>query len=113
MKHILRRAKMILGALAIGAAMLLSVGQAVAVDKLHTRDGKVLEGTVVREMEGFVWFKYTVAGIEQTRMCTPEEFTKLERDTVAAPARPRPRPRAQPRHGGRAQGVAARHAPRA
>lgn len=88
MKHILRRAKMILGALAIGAAMLLSVGQAVAVDKLHTRDGKVLEGTVVREMEGFVWFKYTVAGIEQTRMFTPEEFTKLERDTVAAPAAP-------------------------
>jgi hypothetical protein len=85
MKHLLRRTKTLFVALAIGAAMFLSIGQAIAIDKLHTRDGKVLEGTVVREMEGFVWFKYTVAGIEQTKMFTPEEFTKLERD-AAAPA---------------------------
>jgi hypothetical protein len=56
---------------------------AFASDKITLKkDGKVLEGTIVREVEGVVWFKYTVAGVEQTQMFTAEEYSAIVKDAA-------------------------------
>lgn len=67
----------------LAAVSLFSV-PAFAADKLILKDGKVLDGTIVREVEGVVWFKYSVAGVETTTMYTPGEYSKIERDVKAA-----------------------------
>lgn len=66
-----------LGALAPRAAL---------ADKLELKDGRVLEGTVVREVDGMVWFKYTIAGIEQTTAFKPSEIAKVDRSEGSGPA---------------------------
>lgn len=63
-----------------GIVMLAYPGQAQA-DRLHLRDGRVLEGTVVREVNGYVWFRVKVGNVEQEQMFRPEEVVKVERDT--------------------------------
>lgn len=73
-------------ALAVVAGAGLAAAPAHAADKIHLKDGRVLEGRVVREEQGFVWFAVKVGGIEQTQMFKPADITKLERD--AAPAAP-------------------------
>lgn len=54
-------------------------------DKLHLKNGKVLDGSVVAEGKGWVQFKYTLANIEQTQIFTDSEYTKLEKDSVTNP----------------------------
>ncbi len=80
-----RSARQLLLCLALLAAMLTA--NARAADKITLKDGKVHEGSVVKELEGYIWFKFSTGGIEQTKMFTPDEISKLERDTPAiAPA---------------------------
>ncbi len=86
MKKLLRKTASLFGGLAIAAAVLFAVPSAPAADTLTLKDGQVLEGTVVKELEGYVWFKYTVAGIEQTKMFTPAEFSKLSKSDGGAAA---------------------------
>jgi len=74
------------GLAAFTAAAIFSVMSAFALptfaaDTLVLKDGKVLEGTLVREADGIVWFKYSVGGIETTTMFTTTEYVKLQRDT--------------------------------
>jgi hypothetical protein len=67
---------------ALAAGTLLSAGRAEAADKLHLKDGRVLEGRVVRELDGVVWFSSNASGIEQTQMFAPAQIVKLERDAT-------------------------------
>jgi DNA-binding XRE family transcriptional regulator len=70
-------------ALALGAWMVT----AMAADKVVLRDGTVVEGTIVREVDGFVWIRTRLAdGIEQEKMFTPEEVASIERSAGATPA---------------------------
>jgi hypothetical protein len=95
-------------ALMVSATMMLA-SPARAADKLTLSDGTVLEGTVIREIDGNVWLKYTVAGVEQTKMFTATEYKKLERDIAAgekkdesAPVADKPagrKPQANPKPG--------------
>lgn len=72
-------------ALALGAAI-LPAAPAFATDRITLKDGKVLEGAVVRESDGTVWFKFTDAsGSEKTELFTPGQFSKLERNVAADP----------------------------
>ncbi len=49
--------------LVAGAAMMLGLVLSTArADTLHLKDGKTIEGTVVKEENGMVWFKATVGG---------------------------------------------------
>lgn len=49
-------------------------------DKLHLKDGRVLEGVVEREAEGFVYFTITIGDIKHTELFTKDQIVKLERD---------------------------------
>ena len=83
----------------VGVALTLCVGvafitpaHAFAADRLTLKDGKILTGTIVRETDGTVWFKYTdAAGTEQTDLFTPGQIQKLEHDVAdAAPKADKP-----------------------
>ncbi|MCX5688695.1 MAG: hypothetical protein NTV94_02700 [Planctomycetota bacterium] len=105
---LIRRLMGVAVALVVGATMMLA-SPARAADKLTLSDGSVLEGTVIREIDGNVWLKYTIAGVEQTKMFTATEYKKLERDTAggekkdeSAPVAPKPagkQPQANPKPG--------------
>lgn len=76
--------------LALLIGLVLAPARALAQDKLHLKDGRVLEGTVVKEVEGYVWFKIKVGSLESEQMFSPAQISKLERDASkpaeAAPA---------------------------
>jgi len=77
-------------ALALALALLIPVVTASAIDKITLKDGNVIEGTIVREVEGIVWIKHTVGGIAQERMVLPGEISAIVRDAAATPASSNP-----------------------
>ncbi len=73
--------------LAAAVAMLLALAVAgTRADTLRLKDGRVLEGTVVREVDGYVWFKYKVGGIESTDPFAPDKIASLEKTGHATDA---------------------------
>lgn len=78
-----------IGASALGfAALVASVTMtpsAFAVDKVILKDGRTVEGEVVREQDGVVWLK-TAGG---TVMYTPSEYSKVEKGAADAPEAPK------------------------
>lgn len=65
----------------LAAAMLIgTAGNAWAADKVYLKDGRVLEGQIVRELDGAVWLKYSLGGIEQQHFFTASQIEKIERD---------------------------------
>ncbi len=52
-------------------------------DKIYLNDGRVLEGRVDREGEGFVYFVIVVGSIEHTELFTAAQIKKIERDEPA------------------------------
>lgn len=85
MKHILQRLHTAVAALAMLAVSFLAVAPAWAIDRIVLKDGTVVEGTIIRETDGFVWIKTKVAGIDQEKMYTPTEVKTLQREASAAP----------------------------
>src|SRR6187431_2672169 len=76
--------KGVLVASAMALAVLLTAGRLSASDKIHLKDGRVLEGTVAREVNGYVWFTFKMGALETEQMFKPEEIAKIERDTKPA-----------------------------
>jgi membrane-bound ClpP family serine protease len=76
---------------ALLAWLFIAPGMALA-DKLHLKDGRVLDGTVVREVDGYVWFKFKIGTLEHQQMFKPTEIDRIVRDeskpaeVAAAPA---------------------------
>ena len=70
------------GALAVlvCAALLAPMAQA---DKVTLRDGKVIEGDIVRELDGSVWIKSLVSGVEQTQFFASTQILSIDRDDEA------------------------------
>jgi hypothetical protein len=68
-------------ALALGMAVLFSASAARADDTVHLKNGQTVTGTIVREDGGFVWIKTTVNGIEDTKLFSPGDIDKIDRDT--------------------------------
>lgn len=68
-----------LAALVMAMAIGLASAPAQA-DKLHLNDGRVLEGRVEREGDGFIYFVIVVGSIEHTELFTTAQIKKLERD---------------------------------
>jgi len=75
-------------ALAAGFASLGFAASAQADDKLHLNDGSILEGEILREVDGHVHFRYEVAGIAQEKWYTSDAIKKIERDAVTDDPQP-------------------------
>src|SRR5436190_9391653 len=56
---------------------------ALAVDKVTLKDGRVLSGTITREVDGIIWIKYDTSGITREEMYQPSEVNKIERDAAS------------------------------
>jgi hypothetical protein len=69
-------------ALIFAGGVLLAGGQAFA-DKLYLKDGRVLEGKVVREGKDFLFFKVKIGSVESEQFFAAADYTKVERDTPA------------------------------
>ncbi len=105
----------------IGASALTSV--AFAADgatraKITLKDGKTLEGTIVREAEGIVWLKIKTGASEEVRMLTPDEVSKIDREagsetSTPAPKAPAPTPASNPAPATAAPAEPAKEAPAA
>lgn len=60
-----------------------------ALDRLTLKDGhKVIEGTIVQEIDGNIFFKYKEGGVEKQKRFTMDEILKIERNVDTAPAAP-------------------------
>src|SRR5882724_9877303 len=74
------------------AALLLAflaffTSASIATDKVTLKDGRVLEGTITRQVDGIIWLKYEQSGIAQETMFRPDEINKVEHDgAVGTPA---------------------------
>ena len=68
---------------ALIVSMIGAVSPAIA-DKLHLKDGRVLEGEVEREGEGFIYFKILIGGIAKTELFTSDQILRIEKDEAEA-----------------------------
>jgi hypothetical protein len=82
MKNIAMKLRLLVALLAVALITTL----ASAVDKVHLKDGRVVEGTIIREVEGAVWIKTKVGGLETEQMFGSTEISKVERDAASTPA---------------------------
>jgi hypothetical protein len=95
-------------ALALSAGLMLS-SEALAGDTVTLKDGRVLQGEIIREVEGIIWLKFTLAGVEQIQMFQPGEIAKIERDAAKPDAAPsEPQAPAQPASADDAARIASR-----
>lgn len=82
--------------LALALAVTFAVGTgAHAADKIHLKNGMVVEGTITQELDGFIWFRTRVGGVETEVIYKPSEIEKIVRDAPAPasePAQPGRRP---------------------
>ena len=69
--------------LAFVMLVMIGVPRANAEDVLRLKDGRVLHGEVIREVDGYISFRYKLAGIEQEQWFKADEYESLERDAGA------------------------------
>lgn len=62
--------------------VMLAGASVFAADRIHLADGRVLEGEVLRELDGHIWFRHNVGGIRVESVFAPQDYTRLERETV-------------------------------
>lgn len=77
---------------ALVAALVLWAGasSAMAADRVVLKDGRTFEGTIQQELEGYIWFRYKVGGVEQTQIFKPEDIASIVRDAAREPEAPAP-----------------------
>ncbi|QKK09994.1 MAG: hypothetical protein HND58_18785 [Planctomycetota bacterium] len=74
--------------LVLALAMLLGTAtNAVAGDKIYLKDGRVIEGEIVRELSGSVWIDYSIGGVSQSgAFFAASTIERIERDADSTPA---------------------------
>lgn len=89
MNRILNATRNWMAAAAIALAVLVPAVPAFALDRVTLKAGnKVVEGTIIREVDGNIFFKYLENGVEKRVMFSPGEILKIERDVTAAAPTP-------------------------
>ncbi len=74
-------------AMAVAVAAIAMVSpMAYATDTIVLADGTTLEGEIVREVNGAVWLKTTVGGLESTKFYGPAQVKEIRRDSGDEPA---------------------------
>ncbi len=68
-------------------AFVASPAGALAADKVTLKDGRVVQGTITREGDEFVYITVKIGSIEKQEFFTKDQVSKIERD---ADAKPRP-----------------------
>lgn len=64
---------------AVLAAFLALAAPAWAADKVTLRDGRVIEGTILREEQGYVWVRVGEGGLGSEEMFTPAQIASIDR----------------------------------
>jgi hypothetical protein len=59
-------------------------GPAFAADKLTLKDGRVVEGTITREGDEFVYITVKIGTLEKQEFYTKDQISKVERDSATA-----------------------------
>lgn len=103
MKNMQRTIAQLVSVFALFIAGLLS--PVMAGDVLHLKDGSKVEGQIVREIDGSVWFKTAIGGIETTEFYLADKIDKIVRDSKTpevpdATAPGQTEPSSQPRRPG-------------
>lgn len=80
MLAIKRVTRLVLCVLAVFLGQWLTTPDALAADRVTLKDGKVVEGSIIRELDGNVWIKVSVSGIEQERFYAAAEVKGIERE---------------------------------
>jgi hypothetical protein len=61
-------------------------GLAHATDRVVLKDGRTVEGTIIREASGAVWIKTSVGGLVAEQMFSPSEISRVEKGVAATEA---------------------------
>ena len=72
----------LLGPVAAACLSLAAAMPASAEDKIILKDGRVLTGEIVREIDGFLWFR--VNSVDPAQFFSTEDIRTIERDTGSA-----------------------------
>lgn len=91
--------------MAIMLVVLVGAASVWANDVVTLKDGTIHRGEIVREVDGWLWMKVRIAGIETTQVISPSDIKSIERDAsrpeaTDAAAANEPRDRASPRRSG-------------
>jgi hypothetical protein len=71
----------------VAASLLGFAGLASAIDRVVLKDGRTIDGTIVREASGAVWIKTSVGGLVAEQMFSPSEISRVEKNVSStAPA---------------------------
>lgn len=77
--------------LALAALMAFLTPLTSAADKVHLKDGRVIEGEITREGDDYLYITYYIGELERTEFVLRVNIERVERDDVqAAPAEPTP-----------------------
>lgn len=83
------RVMRVLGAFAFAAALLVTGTMSIA-DKVHLKDGRIVDGTIIREEGGIIIVKMMVDGQEKLEYISQDDVQKIVRDEPAKPASDKP-----------------------
>ncbi len=75
-KHLTKRFAAIVGALVLAASTQLTFAE----DTVHLKDGRTITGDIQREVEGSVWIKTKVGGIESVEFILGDNIESIDRD---------------------------------
>jgi len=69
----------------LGAAFLVLTSHAALADKIHLKDGRVIDGTVIADTETFVRVKIKIGGIESVQTFDKADVAKIEKESSISP----------------------------
>jgi len=78
-KHLTKRFAAIIGVLVLAASTQLTFAD----DTVHLKDGRTITGDIQRELEGSVWIKTKIGGIESTEFILGDNIESIDRDAPA------------------------------
>lgn len=77
---------LVAGVVLASVMLLAAAGNAWAGDKIYLKDGRVIEGEIVREVSGSIWVNYAIGGVEQKNaFFGAGDIDHIERDAASAP----------------------------
>lgn len=91
--------------LAVAVALLIGVATTFAEDVVTLKNGTVHRGEIVREVDGWIWIKIKIAGIETTQVLSPNDIASIERDAARPEAKAEPVRPVDPQPAARRPGV--------
>lgn len=87
MRNLLTQFSALILAVLVACSLALA-GDAHAIDKVHLKDGTVLEGTIEQEIDGNVWMLVKISGIDQRQFFRAADVASVERDAAGTEAKP-------------------------